>query len=211
MLLMMTHLTEIQHSTSYAIAQKAYGSLSADTKDKLLEWIRTTIAPATGIYDRNSYSIKHDAEAVLRTHITHDEFKGAMLACGHLPTARSANDLNWQFRIKSKIPFAERPPYGQRGLGGLLRRTRQAQGIGLRELARRVNISPAYLSKIETGQLEPPSEGKLVAMAQQLNLDSDVLFAHAGRVPTDVLETIKQQPAAMNKLVRVAGELMNAE
>jgi transcriptional regulator with XRE-family HTH domain len=191
------------------LAQAAYNSLPGETKDKVCEWITTTIAPATSIYDRNSYSIKHDAEQAIGVYIRNEEFKGAMLACGHPPTARSANDLNWQFRIKSNIPRAERPPFGHRGLGGLLRQTRQAQHVGLRELARRVNISPAYLSKIETGQLQPPAEDKLVAMAQQLNLDSDALLAQAGRVPTDVLETIKQQPAVMNKLIRTAGELLN--
>ena len=34
--------------------------------------------------------------------------------------------------------------------GACLRATRKAKGVGLRELARRIRISPAYLSKIET-------------------------------------------------------------
>src|SRR5215471_4168957 len=92
--------------------------------------------------------------------------------------------------------------------GGLLRNARRAQGIGLRELARTVQISPAYLSKIETGQFPPPAQGTLVAIAGQLNIDPDVLLAQAGRVPKDVLQTIKQQPIAMARLIRAAGELM---
>jgi transcriptional regulator with XRE-family HTH domain len=92
--------------------------------------------------------------------------------------------------------------------GGLLRTARQTQRIGLRELARRIQISPAYLSKIETGQFPPPAEDRLVAIAAQLNLDPDVLLAQAGRVPADVLQTIKQRPIEMAQLIRLAGQLM---
>src|SRR5215471_2182496 len=92
--------------------------------------------------------------------------------------------------------------------GDLLRTARKTQGIGLRELARKIQISPAYLSKIEKGQFPPPAEDKLVAMAKQLNLDPDAVLARAGRVPTDVLQTIKQQPVAMARLIRAAGQLM---
>ena len=92
--------------------------------------------------------------------------------------------------------------------GACLRAQRTATGVGLRELARRINISPAYLSKIETGKFPPPAEDKLVAMAKQLNIDPDVLLAQAGRVPKDVLATIMQQPAEMVKLIRAARQLM---
>jgi transcriptional regulator with XRE-family HTH domain len=94
--------------------------------------------------------------------------------------------------------------------GGQLRGRRKAEGVGLRELARRVNVSPAYLSKIETGQFRPPAEGKLIAIAKQLNLDSDALLAQAGRVATDVLDIIKTRPVEMTKLIRAAGQLMES-
>jgi hypothetical protein len=73
----MRHSPDDQQST-YADAQSAYASLSAETRDKLLEWITSTIAPATCIYPYSSYSMKADAEAAVGTYIGNDEFKGAI-------------------------------------------------------------------------------------------------------------------------------------
>jgi transcriptional regulator with XRE-family HTH domain len=89
----------------------------------------------------------------------------------------------------------------------MIRQQREAQQIGLRELARRVGITPAYLSKIETDQFRPPAEGKLVAIARALKLDPDAVIAQAGRVPADVIETIKRHPIEMATLIRTAGQL----
>jgi transcriptional regulator with XRE-family HTH domain len=154
----------------------------------------------------SSYAIKHDAEEAIGVYIRNDEFKGAMLACGYEPTRDT--DVNWRFRIKPRLL---RAAPGQRGLGGLrvsfgamLRYRREGAGIGLRELARRVGISPSYLSKIEHDEFRPPAEDVVVAIARELQIDPDILLAHAGRVATDVLELIKQQPVEMAKLVREA-------
>jgi transcriptional regulator with XRE-family HTH domain len=98
--------------------------------------------------------------------------------------------------------MAERLPFGT-----MIRRQRESAQIGLRELARRVGMSPTYLSKVETDQFKPPAEDKLVAMAKELKLDPDAVIAHAGRVPADVLETIKQHPVEMATLIRTVGKL----
>lgn len=91
--------------------------------------------------------------------------------------------------------------------GAVIRRQRESAKIGLRELARRVGMSPTYLSKVETDQFRPPVEDKLVAIAKELKLDPDAVIARAGRVPSDVLETIKQHPVEMATLIRTAGQL----
>ena len=93
------------------------------------------------------------------------------------------------------------------GFGPTIRQQREAQKIGLRELSRRVGMSPAYLSKVETNQFRPPAEDKLVAIAKELKLDPDAVIAQAGRVPADVIETIKQHPVEMATLIRTAGKL----
>lgn len=97
----------------------------------------------------------------------------------------------------------------QRGgtFGSMIRQRRVERDIGLRELSRRVGISPAYLSKVETDQFPPPSEGKLVAIANELRLDPDAVLAQAGRIPADVIEAIKRHPIEMARLVRTAGQL----
>jgi len=76
-------------------------------------------------------------------------------------------------------------------LGERLRKRRLELGIGLRELAGRVGISPTYLSRVETNdEKNPPAEKPLYALAEQLELDADELMMLAGRVSADVVEIL---------------------
>ena len=61
-------------------------------------------------------------------------------------------------------------------LGGRLRAERLGQGIGLREMARRLGISASALSQIETGKAHP-SVGKLFDIVNLLNVSVDGLLA----------------------------------
>jgi transcriptional regulator with XRE-family HTH domain len=61
-------------------------------------------------------------------------------------------------------------------LGTYLRSERLRRGLGLRELARRVTVSPSFISQIERG-LATPSVVTLYAIVQQLDLSLDGLFA----------------------------------
>ena len=70
--------------------------------------------------------------------------------------------------------------------GARLRRLREGQGIGLRDMSRRLDISPAYLSRVETGGHDPPAEPVVRAVAALLGVEADDLLVHAGRVPIDV-------------------------
>ncbi len=54
-------------------------------------------------------------------------------------------------------------------LGTRLREARLERGIGVRELARRIGVSPAHISQIETGKSEP-SATTLFALASELRL-----------------------------------------
>lgn len=74
-------------------------------------------------------------------------------------------------------------------LGSRLRRAREEQKIGLRELARRLGVSPALISQIETGKSEP-SISTLFSIVSELNLpvneivfDSFETARHARRDP----------------------------
>lgn len=60
-------------------------------------------------------------------------------------------------------------------LGRHLRGAREAQGIGLRELARRLDVSASFISQVENGRATP-SVGTLYSIVNQLNLSLDVLF-----------------------------------
>lgn len=68
-------------------------------------------------------------------------------------------------------------PAGRRdALGPQLRARRIEQGIGLRELARRLQVSPSLISQIETGKLTP-SVSTLFAIVNELDISLDQLFS----------------------------------
>jgi transcriptional regulator with XRE-family HTH domain len=58
-----------------------------------------------------------------------------------------------------------------------LRAERERRGISLRELARRLKISPSAISQIETGRARP-SVATLWAIVTELGMSLDDLFAH---------------------------------
>jgi transcriptional regulator with XRE-family HTH domain len=67
----------------------------------------------------------------------------------------------------------------QDGVGQRLRAERERRGLSLRELARRLAISPSALSQIETGRSRP-SVGTLYAIVTELEVSLDELFGSSG-------------------------------
>ena len=74
--------------------------------------------------------------------------------------------------------------------------------FSLRQVARRIGIEPAYLSKVERNEVRPPSEAKICLLADELEEDPDALLALAGKVRSDVLEIIRRRPKSFAQLVR---------
>jgi transcriptional regulator with XRE-family HTH domain len=68
----------------------------------------------------------------------------------------------------------------QDGVGQRLRAERERHGVSLRELARRLAISPSALSQIETGRSRP-SVGTLYAIVTELGMSLDELFGASPR------------------------------
>lgn len=60
-------------------------------------------------------------------------------------------------------------------LGDRLRTEREAHGISLRELARRIGVSPSLISQIETGKIHP-SVSTLYSLAAELGASVDHLL-----------------------------------
>ncbi len=76
--------------------------------------------------------------------------------------------------------------------GDYLRERREAlrradRRFSVRQVAQRIGVEPAYLSKIERNEVAPPSEEKVRALAADLGEDPDVLLALAGKVSSDLL------------------------
>jgi transcriptional regulator with XRE-family HTH domain len=74
--------------------------------------------------------------------------------------------------------------------------------FSVRKLALRIGVEPSYLSKVERGQTPPPSEAKILLLAEELAEDPDVLLALAGKVSSDLLEVIRKRPQLFAQLLR---------
>lgn len=72
----------------------------------------------------------------------------------------------------------------------------------MRQTALRIGIEPAYLSKIERGDVSPPSEATAVRLARELGEDPDVLLAMAGKVSSDLQAIIRKRPRLFAELIR---------
>ncbi|HXT01849.1 MAG TPA: XRE family transcriptional regulator [Elusimicrobiota bacterium] len=60
------------------------------------------------------------------------------------------------------------------------------RGMGLRELCRRAELDPSFLSKVLAGKRNPPSEEKpLRRLAAALDLDPVEVIVSAGLIPAD--------------------------
>jgi transcriptional regulator with XRE-family HTH domain len=101
-------------------------------------------------------------------------------------------------------------------LGTKLREERLRQDIALRELARRVGVSPSLISQIERG-LVSPSVGTLWSMTTELGLVMDELFSNAeqsassatsGDIPETPISDNAKNPVQRRqnrKRIRLAG------
>ena len=91
--------------------------------------------------------------------------------------------------------------------GAHLRQAREALQAGdksysLRQVAQRIGVEPAYLSKIERGVFPPPSEAVIVKLAELLGEDKDVLLALGGKLSSDLQQIIMQRPQLFAELLR---------
>ena len=91
--------------------------------------------------------------------------------------------------------------------GGTIRSVRERlrgedRRYSIRQVAKRIGVEPAYLSKIERGEVAPPSEATTVRLAVDLGQDPDVLLALAGKVSGDLQEIIRRRPALFAELIR---------
>ena len=83
----------------------------------------------------------------------------------------------------------------------------QDRRYSVRQVAQRIGVEPAYLSKIERDEVAPPSEAKIRALAEDLDEDPDVLLALAGKVSTDLLDIIRKRPRLFADLLRELKEM----
>ncbi len=96
--------------------------------------------------------------------------------------------------------------------GDYIRRRRrrleqESSRYSVRQVAGRVGVEPSYLSKVERGQSAPPSESTTRRLARELDEDSDVLLALAGKVSSDLQAVIRKRPKLFAELIRELKDL----
>ena len=79
---------------------------------------------------------------------------------------------------------------------------REDPSFSVRGVAARLQVQPSYLSKVELGQVGPPSEQTTVRLAAILGEDPDVLLALAGKIAGDLKAIISKRPALFAALIR---------
>ena len=106
------------------------------------------------------------------------------------------------------MPFPER-----------LRELRKAARLSQRALAEKVGVDFTYLSKIENGRVEPTSESVLQRIAKELagelGMDeielADELITLAGKIPSDLAETLSRNPEVIRFLRSVGDEVRSPD
>jgi len=77
----------------------------------------------------------------------------------------------------------------------------------VRQVATRIGVEPSYLSKVERGQVAPPSEATIKRLGEVLDTDADVLLALAGKLSTDLKDIICKRPQLFAELLREIRDL----
>ena len=79
---------------------------------------------------------------------------------------------------------------------------KEGKGFSVRKVAEKIGVEPAFLSKVERDIVPPPSEEKIIRIANVIGEDPDILLAMAGKVSSDILKIIQKRPAIFAELIR---------
>ncbi|WP_224243120.1 helix-turn-helix domain-containing protein [Hyalangium gracile] len=89
-------------------------------------------------------------------------------------------------------------------LGATIRLLRVDAGLSLRDLARRIGVSSAYLSRVEHGLDAVPTPERLAAIARELDVPPTLLMDVAHRVNPFVASYLEQVPGAGTLFLDIA-------
>ena len=95
--------------------------------------------------------------------------------------------------------------------GSFIRRKRVEKDLGLREMAKKIGISPTYLSKCERDEFPPPAEDRVREIAKILDCNVDDLLARAGRVSSDISDIIMRHPIQLTAVSCIGWRIIMSE
>lgn len=98
-------MDELAENARAANSPEDFERLEPGQQVALVDWIRSVLVPATTVFRRTSYGMKHDFDHEPDGfYVRNGAFKGAMVAAGFRPV--DEGDLNWRFRVKPAKPLA---------------------------------------------------------------------------------------------------------
>lgn len=97
--------------------------------------------------------------------------------------------LNVEYIVNMAITFGE-----------LLREKRRAAALSQRQLAERAGVDFSYISKLENGRLPAPADDTVVRICEILGCPTDEFFTAAKKLPTELGESLVEEPAALRFL-----------
>lgn len=96
--------------------------------------------------------------------------------------------------------------------GYILKTLRIEAGIGLRELARAIDISPSYLSMIEKGNQPAPTAARIAQIEDALNVPPGYLLSITHGFDPDVTAFVQEVPEAVDFLrMAMKGSMRSAD
>ena len=91
--------------------------------------------------------------------------------------------------------------FGAQEFGRVLRSRRRAAGRSLADIARMLDVTKGYLSRLETGKARP-AQAMVERIAKALNIDSSSLHVLAGHLPMDVEQILYEYPVEAPAVLR---------
>lgn len=81
-------------------------------------------------------------------------------------------------------------------------RQRRDTSFSVRGFAEKVGVAACYISKVERGDVGPPSEATIRRIADVLGENHDMMLALAGKISSDLREIIVRRPRLFADLIR---------
>lgn len=103
-----------------------------------------------------------------------------------------------------------------RTFGEIVRQEREKRKVGnpsysLRKFAKMVELSPTFLSKIETDEFTPPAADKIKNIAAALDLDPNMLLAKANKLDPDFKRIVTENQVELASFLRTIDGMSKAQ
>ena len=90
--------------------------------------------------------------------------------------------------------------------GHTLRMLRTTAGISLRTLAKKIDVSPAYLSQVELGKLYPPTHDRITKIAKTIGIPVSLLIEMSHRPNPDTIMLLRGHQE-LNELIKLTFDI----